>query len=909
MPFTLVVSAAGPYAYITNFGDGTVSVIDTQTNTVATTVAVGSSPIGVAVNPAGTTVYVTNRGGNSLSVIDAATNTVTATVTVGTGPSGVAVNPAGTTVYVTNFGDDTVSVIDAATNTVTGTISVGSKPYGVAVNPAGTRIYVTNMVAGTVSVIDAATNAVTDTVTVGEGPYGVAVNSAGTTVYTANYDDNSVSVIDAATNAVTDTVTVGDNPFAVAVNPAGNTIYAVNSEGSSMAVIDAATNAVTATVTVGDGPYGVALTPDGSTIYVVNQYDSTVSVVDAATNTVTTTVSVGSSPAAFGQFIVPAAPPTPTPTPTPVPVASIDSPAGPQSGTAPLTVDFQGSGTNSPTSWLWTFGADGTSTEQNPSHTFSAAEEYNVTLVASNAGGASEPDSVLITVTEPTPTPTPTATPTVSPTPTPVPVLPGLAWEKTFGRAEGSNIGYSVLKVSDGYVVTGSTTPEEESYTDVYLLKTDFSGNRVWNRTFGGDNSDEGRSVIAVSDGYVIAGTSWDDVGFSDMYVIKTDLNGNLVWEKRFGGADDDWGRSVVAVSGGYAVAGTTWSSGSGSSDVYLVKTDLNGNLVWEKTYGGEYGEFGNALGAVSDGYVIAGRTNTYGAGSDDVYLVKTNLNGDMAWNTTYGGEGDETGNSLLVGNDGYFVAGTMDWYGGTGNLDVLLLKTDFSGNRVWNQSYGGPERESGNSLAAIGGGYVIVGDTNSYGNGSYDVYLVKTNSTGGFVLNATYGGPGRDIGYSVAPVGDGYVIAGQTGSIDVKGFAGGDDFRVMRPANSQVYLLKVNPRFPQTEAPTGPYGPPLSIPNPYQRVPSGEFIVPPGSNLSDVVNASQPATPTPTPLPVTPTPAPAPTATPTAEPSIFITPPPPGVATPVPVPATGIEGLLGIGMGALLFRLLRRKR
>ena len=207
-------AATGPHAYITNSLDNTVSVIDTQTNTVIATVPVEVSPYGVAVNPDGTRIYVTNinpYGSGTVSVIEASTNTVTATVPIGVTPSGVAVNPAGTRIYVTNgsiFGNNTLSVIDAATNTVIATVPVGFGPGGMAVSPDGSRIYVpcynttgSAMIPannGVILVIDAATNKVITTVRVGATPVAVAVNLAGTRIYVANANSDSVSVIDAA---------------------------------------------------------------------------------------------------------------------------------------------------------------------------------------------------------------------------------------------------------------------------------------------------------------------------------------------------------------------------------------------------------------------------------------------------------------------------------------------------------------------------------------------------------------------------------------------------------------------------------------------------------------------------------------------------------------------------------------
>ena len=203
---------AQPFAYIPNQFDNTVSVINVATNTVVTTVTVGSGPDGVAVSPDGSRVYVANWNQGTVSVIDTATNTVASTVTVGSGPNGVAVNPDESRVYVANNGDHTVSVIDVSTNTVAATVPVGNGPWGVAINPTGSRVYVANLLDGTVSVIETSFNLVVATLTVGSNPQGVTVHPEGTRVYVANNGSDTVSVIDAATNAMVATLNVGNGP-------------------------------------------------------------------------------------------------------------------------------------------------------------------------------------------------------------------------------------------------------------------------------------------------------------------------------------------------------------------------------------------------------------------------------------------------------------------------------------------------------------------------------------------------------------------------------------------------------------------------------------------------------------------------------------------------------------------------
>ena len=312
-------------AYITNGGSGSVSIIDTATNTVTKTIAfpVDSQPAGVAVVPDGSKVYITNLGSNSVSVIDTDTNTVrNKMIPVGRLPIGVAVTPDGGKVYVTNNGSDNVSVIATKRNAVIKTIPVGIAPFGVAVTPDGSKVYVVNSVnassnhnaePSTVSVIDTERDRVTKMVPVGFGPTSVVIAHNGERAYVSGHDPVTFaaifSVIETATDEVIATVSVGSNGAAdvVVITPDDSRLYAGNNEEgvNTVLVIDIASERVVATIPVGINPYGMAITPDGKRVYVANNFSNTVSVIDTEHNVVIRTVAVGGGPIAFGNFIQP----------------------------------------------------------------------------------------------------------------------------------------------------------------------------------------------------------------------------------------------------------------------------------------------------------------------------------------------------------------------------------------------------------------------------------------------------------------------------------------------------------------------------------------------------------------------------------------------------------------------------
>ena len=252
-------------------------------------------------------------------------------------------------------------------------------------------------------------------------------------------------------------------------------------------------------------------------------------------------------------------------------------------------------------------------------------------------------------------------------------------------------------------------------------------GATEWNQTFGRTGEDEGYCVEQTSDGgYIITGSITAGPDDYDVWLIKTYPNGTEEWNQTYGRTDDEKGKGVEQTSdGGYIITGWTRSFGDGD-EVWLIKTYPNGTEEWNQTYGRTGNEWGYCVEQTTPdgGYIISGWTNSFGDGSE-VWLIKTNANGDTIWNQTYGGTGSEDGRCVeQTADGGYIITGGTTSFG---DPDVWLLKTDANGNEVWNQTYGRADQDWAWCVEQTSdGGYIITGYTESYGAGDIDVWLIK---------------------------------------------------------------------------------------------------------------------------------------------------------------------------------------
>jgi hypothetical protein len=375
-------------------------------------------------------------------------------------------------------------------------------------------------------------------------------------------------------------------------------------------------------------------------------------------------------------------------------------------------------------------------------------------------------------------------------------------WE----RAYGGNGGRSVQQTSDsGYVVVGSI---DSSAEDFYLVKTNAEGDTVWTRHYGGIYTDRGQSVQQTTDGgYVVAGTYGEfGVGWNDVYLIKTDAHGDTLWTRTYGGTDQEWGWSVQQTDdGGYIVAGETKSFGAGNVDVYLIKTNPQGDTLWTRTYGGPSYDDGKSVQQTTDhGYIIAGSTYPGGDWDEDVFLVRTDSLGNTLWTRHYGGTSTDNGYSVQQTTDGgYIIAGSTYSFGVPRTEQVYLVKTDSRGETLWTRVYGdGSLIRAFSVQQTTDGGYVVAGQAAHHMS---DVFLLRTDPQGVTLWTKTYGGEYFEIAYSVRQTTDGgYIIAGDGG--------------VLTPPGGGVYLIKTNGKL--DAAPVSILSPPGTAESGYVYVP-----------------------------------------------------------------------------------------
>jgi hypothetical protein len=341
-------------------------------------------------------------------------------------------------------------------------------------------------------------------------------------------------------------------------------------------------------------------------------------------------------------------------------------------------------------------------------------------------------------------------------------------WERTYGGPHNA-VGRWVEETYDGgYIAVGTTTSSGDS-EQVYLIKVNSYGDTLWTRAFGGPRPDLGYGVCQSTDsGYTILGVKNYRSGNDKIYLIRVNVWGDTLWSKQYGGLGIDQGYSVQRTGdNGYIIAGYTTSFGAGNGDVYLIKTNDQGDTIWTRTYGGVRADGGYTVQQTWDGgYIIGGFTFSFGPGTPDssnVYLIKTNAQGDTLWTKAYGASRGGAYAVRQTRDSGYIVAGFTGF--APFPRAIYLIKTDAQGDTTWTRTYG-PGCWARSLQQTPDGSYVLTGT-------KFYAYLFKINALGDSLWWRTYGeGSIWSDGECVQLTQDGgYIIAGAKNSSGLADF------------------------------------------------------------------------------------------------------------------------------------------
>ncbi|SHF73639.1 Por secretion system C-terminal sorting domain-containing protein [Mariniphaga anaerophila] len=338
------------------------------------------------------------------------------------------------------------------------------------------------------------------------------------------------------------------------------------------------------------------------------------------------------------------------------------------------------------------------------------------------------------------------------------------------------DIANSIVQYENSFYILGTSRKNSKSATDYFVIVLDENGRLVKEYLFGGVHGDIGKDIIVDESGIYLLGKTWDG-GYpnNDMFLHKLDFDLNLKWSKFYGGQNNDLGHKFITTkNNGFAMIG--FSTGVDlTGDVYFVIADKQGELLWENHMGDKYVDHGfdvieNELGE----FIIAGTmggfynpTSTdYHNPDADIYIIKTDAEGQVIWKKTYGGEKHDWAKSIIhAPGGGYYICGSTQSEG-AGNFDMFLMKIDDDGNQLWFKTFGGNNFEYGESVQlSTDNTLFLLGTSASYSdNKKPDHFLVKTDLDGEVIWENTYGGEGSDYSSSMVCTDDsGCVFTGWT--------------------------------------------------------------------------------------------------------------------------------------------------
>jgi hypothetical protein len=318
------------------------------------------------------------------------------------------------------------------------------------------------------------------------------------------------------------------------------------------------------------------------------------------------------------------------------------------------------------------------------------------------------------------------------------------AWTQEYCPDEFGCRAHSVLLTADGGFVVAGFTQSYPSPERAYVMRADSLGDSLWTRKYAPPlGSSMAYDIEPTRDGgFIIVGEcQTDTVRVQDAYVVRIDSLGDTLWTRRYGGVHYEEANCVRQTGdGGFIMTG--WTGELFDHDGWLIRVDSLGDTLWTRTYGGRRDDALNSVELLPDGFVLAGWTNSYGAGSSDGWLLRLDCNGETLWSRTFGGLYSDAWAMNLAGDGGYIMTGQTFSYG-AGASDAWLVSYDSGGAMRWMRTFGGTDWDyTAQAYGSSDGGYILAGRTLSFGNTWGDGYLIKTDKYGTVGVGADRGSP-----------------------------------------------------------------------------------------------------------------------------------------------------------------------
>ncbi len=338
-------------------------------------------------------------------------------------------------------------------------------------------------------------------------------------------------------------------------------------------------------------------------------------------------------------------------------------------------------------------------------------------------------------------------------------------FDRTYGGTANDESNSIVEK--DGFLyLLGYSNSFNDPNGDHYLIKTDFKGNVIWEKTYGSTSLEIGFKIVKSQDGnlFLLGVTERRGGGDRDIHLLKVNTDGTVLWEKVIGGAQQEIPATLIETSNSeILIAATTESLGNGARDMDLIWLDQQGSVLKERTYGQSGGDGGTDILEIENGNLMFfGYTSSYGAVSRDFYLLKLTANGDSIWGKRYGGSGYEETHQLLQTADGNFLL-----HGHTTltdpNHNMYSTLVDSSGNVIWGREFGGNQHDGGMSaIINSAGNFVLLGRSMSFGQ-QRQMLFAELTPNGNVITQTDIGNPKNDWGNEIIEVGNSYYIVGHT--------------------------------------------------------------------------------------------------------------------------------------------------